>query len=92
MLVLSGGACERSDPQSEVNTNAAIDAKRVYAVGRENAAVLDTYGWILLERRQDELAIENLSRAADLAPQAPEIRYHLAGALVASRQLPAREK
>ncbi|MDH3545738.1 MAG: PEP-CTERM system TPR-repeat protein PrsT [Gammaproteobacteria bacterium] len=61
-------------------------AERAYNVGPENAAVLDTFGWILLARGQDELAIEKLSRAAELAPQAPEIRYHLAEALVVGGQ------
>ena len=61
-------------------------AERAYDVGPENAAVLDTFGWVLLARGQDELAIENLSRASELAPQAPEIRYHLAEALVAGGQ------
>ncbi len=61
-------------------------AERAYDVGPENAAVLDTYGWILFARGQDKLAIENLSRAVELAPQALEIRYHLSKALVAGGQ------
>ena len=66
-------------------------AERAYAVGSENAAVLDTYGWILLAHGQDELAVEKLSRAAELAPHAPEIRYHLAEALAAGGE-PARAR
>jgi len=62
-------------------------AERAYDVGPENAAVLDTLGWILLARGQDKLAIEHLSRAAELAPQVPEFRYHLSKALVAGGQL-----
>jgi tetratricopeptide (TPR) repeat protein len=62
---------------------ALLFAKRAYEHGPENAAVLDTYGWILLAEGQHEEAIEMLSRAVELAPQAPEIRYHLSEALVA---------
>jgi len=61
-------------------------AERAYDVGPGNASVLDTFGWILLARGQDKLAIEHLSRAAELAPHAPEIRYHLSKALVAGGQ------
>jgi len=61
-------------------------AERAYEAGPENAAVLDTLGWILLARGKNELAIDYLSRAAELAPQAPEIRYHLAEALAAGGQ------
>jgi Flp pilus assembly protein TadD len=49
--------------------------------------VLDTLGWILLARGQEKLAVEHLSRAAELAPKVPEIRYHLAEALAADGQL-----
>lgn len=61
-------------------------AERAYDIGPQNAAVLDTYGWILLAQGQDELAIEILSRAVELAPQAQGFRYHLAKALVAGGQ------
>ncbi len=61
-------------------------ADRAYDVGPDNAAVLDTFGWILLAQGQDKLAIEHLSRAVELAPQAPEIRYHLSKALIAGGQ------
>ena len=66
-------------------------AERAHEVGPENAAVLDTLGWILVGRGQSEQAIEILSRAAELAPQAPEIRYHLAEALAAGGH-PARAR
>jgi Tfp pilus assembly protein PilF len=56
-------------------------AERAYEVGPEVPSVLDTFGWILLGQGKGELAIEKLSRAVELAPQAPEIRYHLAQAL-----------
>ena len=61
-------------------------AERAYDAGPDNSSVLDTLGWILLAHGQEELAIEHLSRAADLAPQSQEIRYHLSKALVAGGQ------
>lgn len=74
----------------ELNEPGALPfAERAYDVAPGNAAVLDTLGWILLARGQDEQAIEYLSQAAELAPHAPEIRYHLAEALAAGGQ-PAR--
>jgi tetratricopeptide (TPR) repeat protein len=59
-------------------------AERAYALAEDNAAVLDTLGWILLGQNREAEAIPHLSRAAELAPNAPEIRYHLASALAAA--------
>ncbi|MEQ9563787.1 MAG: PEP-CTERM system TPR-repeat protein PrsT [Woeseiaceae bacterium] len=61
-------------------------AERAHTVGPQNPAVLDTLGWIHLAQGQDELAIEYLSRAVELAPRTPEFRYHLSKALVAGGQ------
>lgn len=58
-------------------------AERAYALAPDNAAVLDTLGWILVGEKREQDAIAHLSRAAQLAPQVPEIRYHFAKALVA---------
>jgi predicted Zn-dependent protease len=59
-------------------------AERSYALAPDNAAVLDTLGWILLSENREAEAVEYLSRAQQLAPSAPEIRYHLATALAAN--------
>jgi tetratricopeptide (TPR) repeat protein len=59
-------------------------AERAYALAKDNPAVLDTLGWILVGEKREAEAIPHLSRAAELAPNAPEIRYHLASALAAS--------
>jgi len=83
LVALNNGAWvaqELGDPE------ALSLAERAYDVGPENASVLDTFGWILLAQGHLELAIEHLSRAAELVPQRLEIRYHLARALVAGRQ------
>lgn len=58
-------------------------AERAYALAADNAAVLDTLGWILLGENREADAIVHLERAARLAPQVPQIRYHFAKALVA---------
>jgi putative PEP-CTERM system TPR-repeat lipoprotein len=59
-------------------------AERAYALAEDNPAVLDTLGWILVGQNRQAEALPHLSRAAELAPNAPEIRYHLASALAAS--------
>jgi tetratricopeptide (TPR) repeat protein len=68
----------------ELNRPGALDlAEKAHALARENPAVLDTLGWILVGQKRESEAIPHLSRAAELAPNAPEIRYHLASALAA---------
>jgi len=62
---------------------AATLAERAYAMAPDNPAVLDTLGWILLNDNRAREAIPHLTRAAQLAPQVPEIRYHFAKGLVA---------
>jgi putative PEP-CTERM system TPR-repeat lipoprotein len=59
-------------------------AERAHALAGDNAAVLDTLGWILIAENRESEAVTHLSRAAELAPGAPEIRYHLAAALAAA--------
>ena len=56
-------------------------AKSAYDLKPDEAAVADTYGWILLSHDRKEEALDILKKAAALAPTAPEIRYHFALAL-----------
>ncbi len=58
-------------------------AEHAYKLAGDNPAVLDTYGWLLLSSNRESESIAPLSRAAKLAPDALEIRYHLAKALAA---------
>jgi putative PEP-CTERM system TPR-repeat lipoprotein len=68
----------------ELNRPGALGlAERAHTLARDNPAVLDTLGWILVGENRGSEAIPHLSRAAELAPNAPEIRYHLASALAA---------
>jgi len=59
-------------------------AERAYQLAPDSAAVLDTLGWILRAQNREQEAILRLSRAAELAPNAPEIRYHLAETFAAA--------
>jgi len=61
-------------------------AERAFALAADNPAVLDTLGWILLDQNREMEAVEHLSRAVELAPNEPEIRYHLATALAANQR------
>jgi putative PEP-CTERM system TPR-repeat lipoprotein len=68
----------------ELSRPGALDlAEKAHALAGDNAAVLDTLGWILIAENRESEAVTHLSRAAELAPGAPEIRYHLAAALAA---------
>ena len=63
----------------ETGRGDALDlAERAYNLAPENPAVLDTYGWLLTLADRDEDGIEYLTQAAQLAPQALEILYHVA--------------
>jgi thioredoxin-like negative regulator of GroEL len=54
---------------------------------------MDTLGWILLQSQQSERGLELLGRAAELAPDAYEIRLHFAKALIkAERKRAARKE
>ncbi|WP_296000759.1 XrtA/PEP-CTERM system TPR-repeat protein PrsT [Rugamonas sp.] len=59
-------------------------AERARKLAPDNAAVLDTEGWILHERGEGARALPLLQRASALAPAADEIRYHLSLALIKS--------
>lgn len=56
-------------------------ARRALAAAPENADVLDTVGWILLQSGKHEEALPLLQRSAELSPGNPSILYHLAIAL-----------
>ncbi|WP_417317483.1 XrtA/PEP-CTERM system TPR-repeat protein PrsT [Emcibacter sp.] len=60
------------------------EARKVISRARElaplNPDILDTDGQILIQARKFEEAVRQLQKAADLAPQNLEIKYHLAQA------------
>ncbi len=53
-------------------------AERALALAADDAMVMDTLGWILLENGADERGLQLLQRASAQAPDARDIRYHLA--------------
>ena len=55
-------------------------AKRAYDSNPEAASIVDTYGWILFRNGDLRQSIEILESAHELAPDAAEIREHLAAA------------
>lgn len=56
-------------------------AEKAYISQPKSAQIADTYGWVLLNSGQSDKALTILRKAADMAPQDPSIRYHLAQAL-----------
>jgi Tfp pilus assembly protein PilF len=63
---------------------AEATARRAYDLAADNAAVADTYGWILVEKGKVADGLAVLSRAAGQAPENPDIRFHHAAALARS--------
>ena len=57
-------------------------AQRAHALAPDNPAVMDTLGWIYLEQGELTRAQPLLHKAAALAPNAAEIRYHYGMLLV----------
>jgi len=65
----------------QVKDKRALDtAERAYKLKPDNAAVADTLGWMLVEQGNTTRGLELLQKAVVAAPQAHEIRYHLAQA------------
>ncbi len=56
-------------------------AEQAYKIAPNNAAVLDTLGWLLAQAGQAQRAVTHLRAAVKLAQDNPEIRWHLALAL-----------
>jgi putative PEP-CTERM system TPR-repeat lipoprotein len=67
--------------QQENDARALPTAEKAYKLAGQNAAIMDTLGWILVQKGETARAADLLRKAVGLAPKAPEIRYHLAVAL-----------
>jgi putative PEP-CTERM system TPR-repeat lipoprotein len=70
--------------QQDKDPRALPTAERAYALQSGNPAVIDTLGWIVLEQGDAGRAVSLLKKAAELAPKATEISYHLGAALARS--------
>ena len=73
---------ERPESPPFPSPRALQTAEHAYKLGPDNAGVADTLGWILVEQDNTKRGIEVLQKAVSAAPNHPEIRYHLAQALV----------
>jgi putative PEP-CTERM system TPR-repeat lipoprotein len=68
-------------------------AERAHELAPNNAAVMDTLGWILMQSGERERGLELLGRASELAPDAHGIRLHFAKGLIqAGRKAAARKE
>jgi putative PEP-CTERM system TPR-repeat lipoprotein len=66
--------------QQEKNPLALEYAEKAYQLAPGSAAVMDTLGWILIEQGNITRGLPLLEKAVSLAPEAADIRYHLAAA------------
>lgn len=77
-----------------LNDNTAIGiAERALSLRPNDAGIIDTLGWILVNHGQIDRGLSHLRDARLRSPDNPEIRFHLAYALnKAGRKLEAREE
>ncbi len=69
---------QRNNPKAEET------AKKAYTLAPKSAAIIDTYGTILVSNNRLEQGISLLKQAISLAPNADDIQYHLAEAYAKS--------
>ena len=67
--------------QQQKDGRALATAQKAMKLTVDNAAVIDTVGWLMTEQGDVKGGLPLLQKAAGLAPNALEIRYHLAVAL-----------
>jgi putative PEP-CTERM system TPR-repeat lipoprotein len=67
--------------QQDKDPRAVATAEHALKVSGDSPAVMDTLGWMLVEQGNTARGVALLQKAAALAPNAPDIRYHLAYAL-----------
>jgi putative PEP-CTERM system TPR-repeat lipoprotein len=78
---------------AEIKDAKAIEyAERAYRIAPNNAAVANTYGWVLVQRGDMVQGIQLLRRAVDLDPTDAERRLYLARALIKSGDKSAARK
>ena len=64
--------------QQEKDPRALETAEQAFKLAGENAGVMDTLGWLLVEQGNTARGLPLLQKASGMAPNAPDIRYHLA--------------
>jgi len=78
--------------QQDKDARAVPTAEQAYKLSGDNPMVMDTLGFMLVEQGKLERGVLLLRKAVELAPQAAEIRYHLAVGLSKSGDKPAARK
>lgn len=74
-------------------SDALVYAERAFQAASGEPAIVDTYGWLLVQNGKLKEGLSLLARAAGAAPQNPEISYHLAYALAkVGRNQEARQR
>ena len=63
---------------------ALVTAEQAFKLAPTSPAILDTYGWILVEQGQTSRGLDILREALTKMPRNPDIRFHLAAALARS--------
>ncbi len=66
------------------NPKALELAKKAFDLAPESAAIVDTYGYVLVKQGKPAEGLAMLKKAAGLAPKANDIQFHLAEAYVAN--------
>lgn len=64
--------------QQDKDPRALPTAEQALKLTADNPAVMDTLGWMLVEQGNTQRGLPLLQKAVTLAPQASDIRYHLA--------------
>jgi len=64
--------------QQEKDPRALPTAEQAFKLAGNNPGVMDTLGWMLVEQGNTARGLPLLQKASGLAPNASEIRYHLA--------------
>lgn len=64
--------------QQQKDSRALEYAEQANKLSPNNAGIMDTLGWILIEQGNTGRGIPLLQKAITLAPESPELRYHLA--------------
>lgn len=78
--------------QSLKDKRALEFAERAHKLAGDNPAIKDTLGWVLMEQGQAQRAVPLLKQASEAAPQAADIRYHYATALMKTGDKPAARR
>ncbi len=70
--------------QQQKDGRALPTAERALKLNADSPEVLDTVGWLLVERGDYGRAVALLKKAASTSPKAPQVHYHLAVGLFKS--------